>query len=36
MNLDAMFAAARKRLHEWINRSVAQRLRRIKEKEVRQ
>jgi hypothetical protein len=36
MNLDAIFAAARKRLHCWINRSVAQRLRRIREKEGKQ
>ena len=33
MNLDALFAAARLRLHAWINRSVAQRMRRIREKE---
>jgi hypothetical protein len=33
MNLDQVFEAARKRLHRWINRSVAQRLRRLKERE---
>ena len=33
MNLDALLAAARKRLHEWINRSVAQKLRRLREKQ---
>jgi hypothetical protein len=31
MNLDELFAAARKRLHAFINRSVAQRLRRLRE-----
>ena len=33
MNLDALFAAARRRLYEWINRSVAQKLRRLRERE---
>jgi hypothetical protein len=36
MNLDDIFTAARKRLHRWINRSVSQRLRRIREKEGKQ
>jgi hypothetical protein len=31
MNLDAVFEAARRRLHAFINRSVAQRLRRQRE-----
>jgi hypothetical protein len=35
MDLDQVFAAARRRLHEWINRSVAQRLRREREREQR-
>jgi hypothetical protein len=30
-DLDAMIEAARRRLHAWINRSVAQRLRRQRE-----
>jgi hypothetical protein len=33
MDLDAVFAAARKRIHEFINRSVAQRLRRLREQQ---
>jgi hypothetical protein len=32
MNLEQELAAASARLHEWINRSVAQRLRRLNEK----
>jgi hypothetical protein len=32
-DIDAVIAAARKRLHERINRSVAQRLRRMREQE---
>lgn len=36
MDLDALFAAARRRLHEWINRSVAQKLRRLREQERKQ
>lgn len=32
MNLDAVFSAARQRLRRWINRSVAQKLRRLRER----
>jgi hypothetical protein len=32
MNLDAIFDAARNRLHAYINRMVAQKLRRLREK----
>jgi hypothetical protein len=35
MDIDSIIAAARARLHEWINRSVAQRLRRLREREQR-
>jgi hypothetical protein len=33
MNLDALFAAARRRLYAFINRSIAQKLRRLRERE---
>jgi hypothetical protein len=32
MDLDALFDAARKRLHAYINRIVAQKLRRLRER----
>jgi hypothetical protein len=35
MDIDRVFAAARLRLYIWINRSVAQKLRRLREREQR-